>query len=251
MAVLTRLSRFSFRRPALVLLLLGGWLAACKDTLDTPPAPTDAEQGRDFQPVAVGSFWIYDVTETYWNFNRDSVVRYQLRERVDTVFRGATDDVNYRIVRARRADSSSTWRDDSSFSLVITPRLVRRTFANQPTVELVFPVREGSAWNPNLFNSLDSTSRTYANFDQPTTLPGGRTLARTVQVRDAGEDNIFYRREHSSTYARAIGRISRVARSLDFCQLNDSINTGCSTGPGYIVRGQEREEYLLDYGPRP
>lgn len=233
-----------------LLLLLGLAVAACTDTPDVPPTPTDAEVGRDFLPVAIGNFWVYDVKEVTWDFNDSTVERYQLRERVDTIYRGATGELNYRIVRARRFDDGTPWRDDTAFALILTPQLVRRTFANLPTVELIFPVREGRVWNPNLFNALDSTDRTYEGLDQPLTLPAGTTYPRTVRVRDLGEDNLYYRRQTVSTYARAVGRISRVARALDFCQLTDSLNVGCVTGPGYIVRGHEREEYLREYGPR-
>ncbi len=69
-------------------------------------------------------------------------------------------------------------------------------------------------------------------------------------MEDAGEDNLFYRRETLSVYAREVGRVRRVRRALDFCQYNDSLTTGCPVGPGYIIRGQEREETLREYGPR-
>lgn len=228
-------------------------LFACERTTEAPPASTDAELGRDFLPVAVGSFWIYDVVNHHWNYNEDSVERFQFRERVDTVFQGATGELNYRIVRARRADSTNAlgWRDDTAFALVLTPQLARRTFANRPTVELIFPVRQGTTWNPNLFNSLVSTERRYADLDQPLTLPDGQQFAQTVRVVDAGEDNLFFLNESVSTYARGVGLIRRVRRKLDFCQGNDSASTGCSVGSGFILRGQEREETLREYGPHP
>ncbi len=191
---------------------------------------------------------MYDVTDRTWSYNTDAFVEYQLRERVDTVYPGAAGEPVYRIVRSRRDDAQSPWRDDSVMAVVITTQLVRRTLANRTTVELVFPVGGQRAWNPNVFTGRDSTVRTYAAFDQPLSLPTGKQFARTVRVVDEGEDNLFYLREQSSSYARGVGRVSRIRRTLDFCQFNDSVTTGCSVGPGYIVRGFEREEYLREFG---
>ena len=237
-------------RRGLALLLLAGAVAACDPAPDGPVAPTDTVTGRDFLPVTVGQFWIYDVQEVHWNFNDSAVTRYQFRERVDTLYIGADGAPTFRVVRARRADALSQWRDDTAFALVLTPQLVRRTLANRPTVELVFPVRDGQSWNPNLFNSLDSTERRYVDFDQPLALPNGQQFAQTVRVVDLGEDNLIKRRDAHSAYARGVGRVSRVQRTLEFCQENDFPSTGCTPGSGYIVRGEEREEYLREYGPR-
>jgi hypothetical protein len=228
----------------LVPLLL---LAACHDQASVSPELTDEQTGRNFLPIAIGHYWIYDVTDRKWDFNVAQVSKYQLRERVDTVYPAATGEPTFRIVRSRRADASSPWRDDSVMAVVLTPQLVRRTMANRTTIELLFPVAAGKSWNPNLFNDLDSTTRAYVAFDQSQTLPTGLTFARTVAVTNEGQDNLFYRREAVSQYARNVGRISRIRRSLDFCQFNDSINIRCSIGPGYIIRGNEREEYLLEY----
>ncbi len=231
-------------------LLVGGFAACERGTID-PTTPTDAELGRDFLPLEVHRYWVYDVKETHWNFNEDSVAQYQMRELIDTLFEGADGEPTFRVVRSRRADSTDSWRDDTAFALVRTPQLVRRTFANIPTVELMFPVREGKSWNPNLFNSLDSTERRYRDLDQLLALPNGKQFSQTVQVLDQGEDNIIKRREAFSVYARGVGRVSRTTRSLKYCELSDSLTNPCPPGTDYIVRGMEREEYLAEYGIRP
>ncbi len=239
------------RRKGLALLALAASLASCDRSTEPPTPVSDAALGRDFLPVSVGRFWVYDVTERVWNFNSDSVTRFQLRERIDTIFTGADGEPTYRVISARRPDAASPWIEDTAFALVVTPQIVRRTQANRPILELLFPVKEGLVWNPNLFNALVPTDRQYAKLDQSVTLPTGQQFARTVRVEDAGENNLFYLRESVSTYARSVGRISRERRTLDFCQYNDSVSNGCTTGPGFIVRGNERLEYLTEYGPLP
>lgn len=244
-------------KPVAAGLLLGAGLlglGACDRETDVPPQPTDAETGRDFVPLPLNYQWVYDVVDREWNYNVMDSVRFQFREVVDTVYTNAAGELTYRIVRARRAEGSPFWRDDSTFALNLTPRLLRRTFANLPTVELLFPVRPGATWNPNMFNAADSTERRYEDLDAPMTV-SGRAYARTVRVVDAGEDNFFFLNRSETVYARGVGKIRHVRRTLDFCQLNDSLSSGgaggCSLGPGYVVRGKERDIRLREHGPRP
>lgn len=240
-----------------ILAALTGIASACRPERDPIPPPDDAALGRDFYPVAVGKFWVYDVEDHTWDLNNDSVERYQVRERVDTVYRGAAGETTYRLVRSRRPDSQSVWRDDSVFALVVTPQAVRRTFANVPTLDLVFPIREGVSWNPNQLNAADSLVRTYRDVDQPLVLTEPATrYEKTLLVLDEGEDNPLFLRAQQARYARGIGRIERSRRHLDFCNTNEEQRRLCvvanllPNGQYYIARGTERHEVLRDYGPR-
>ncbi|MBC7447179.1 MAG: hypothetical protein H7330_03905 [Hymenobacteraceae bacterium] len=225
-------------------------LGGCRDERDPilPPGPEAA--GREYFPLAVGHFWEYDVEEHHWGFNRDSVIHFQFRERVDTVYPGATGETTYHIVRSRRADSLSTWREDSARDVVVTLELIRRTIANVPTIELLFPVAEGKGWNPNLFNAADSTTRTYGQVGAALLLPSGRRFDRTLCVVDVPQLSAVQRREQEAAYAWNIGCVYRRRRLLDYCNQSD-VNQGlCQLGSGYIVRGFEREEQLRAWGPR-
>ncbi len=227
-------------------------LAGCRRDPDIPPALTDEQIGRDYFPFETGYFWVYDVEDHLWDNNIETVTRFQLRERVDTLFRGASGETTYRMVRSRRNTvQDTTWRDDSVFAIVITPQLIRRTSSNIPTIELTFPVREGRFWNLNAFSARDSVTRTYGPLDEALALPNGQSFTKTVTVTDDGEDNVYFLRAQSSTYARKIGRVRRIRRTYDYCQEFDERNVGCTAGAGdFIVRGFERFEYLREYGTR-
>lgn len=229
-----------------LLVALGG----CRDERDPilPPGPDAA--GREYFPLAVGQFWEYDVEEHHWDLNVDSVARFQFRERVDTVFQGATGELNYRIVRSRRADSTSVWLDDSATAVVLSSALVRRTTANVPTIELLFPVADGKGWNPNLFNSADSTRRSYARVGSEMTLANGQHFPRTVQVADEPLINAVKHHEVEAAYAWDIGCVYRHRKRLEFCNTDEVSQGLCQLGSNFIVRGSEREEQLRAWGPR-
>ena len=233
-----------------VLLALIGILGSSCTADRDPISPLDPATGRAYYPLAVGRFWEYDVEEHHWNYNRDSVIRFQVRERVDTTYNGATGELNYRLVRARRADANATWRDDSAVAIVLTPSLVHRTFANRPTIELVFPVVEGRSWNPNLFNAADSTSRTYSRVGQAQTLATGLVFPQTLRVADEANVTAVGRSESEAVYAWNVGRIYQRHTRLDYCNQTDVTAGLCQIGTGYIVRGTERIEQLRTWGPR-
>jgi hypothetical protein len=245
---LPRIFALGIQSFAVAALLVG--VTGCGDDRDPIPPLDPAAAGREYYPLAIGRFWEYDVEEHHWNFNRDSVVRFQLRERVDTVYEGATGELNYRIVRSLRTDSLAVWRDDSSAAVVLTSDLVHRTFANRPTVELMFPVMEGKSWNPNLFNASDSSSRTYTNVGQAKTLPSGRAFAKTLRVADEANITAVERNESESTYAWNVGKVYRRYMRLDYCNQSDANLGLCMIGTGYIVRGTDRTEQLRNWGPR-
>lgn len=227
------------------------WLGSCRAERDPIPPLSDEQAGRDFLPVKPGLFWVYDVEEKEWQFNVPTPTRFQFRERVDTIYQGADGQLTYRIIRSRRPDSAAPWRDDSVMALVVAPQYIRRTFANTPTLELVFPVFEGKNWNPSILSSDEPATRYYEALDQPLELPSGERFARTVRVVDEGEDNLFRLRKLASAYARGVGLIRRDRQIYDFCDYNDSLQTGCPNGTGtYIVRGFERHEWLREFGTR-
>ncbi len=238
------------------LLLVGGaslaLLVGCTEGDETIVQNEFPVSGREYFPLETGRFWEYDVEEHHWNYNRDSVVRCQFRERIDTVFLGATGEPTYRIVRSRRDDSLGVWREDSTLALVNTADLLRSTSNNVPAIELLFPVREGKSWNPNLFNSATTYAglRTYAGMDASLTLPYGRSFARTLRVIDEPQNSEVNRREQESAYAWGIGRIYRRRQILDYCNSQQVAEGRCQIGSGYIVRGATREEQLRKWGVR-
>lgn len=226
--------------------------AACREDRDPILPPGPELDGKEYYPVVVGQFREYNVVDHYWQLNRDSVVRYQLREEVDSAFTGAGGEPTYRIVRSTRADSTAiSWRPDSTLMVVANDAFIRQTSSNRPTVELVFAIREGKSWNANQLSGADATMRHYQGVGQAFTLPGGRKFDKTVRIVDDSLVSIVSARQQEAAYAWNIGRVYRKWRAIEYCNQND-INAGtpCQIGVGYKARGRQHEEQLYNWGPR-
>jgi hypothetical protein len=61
----------------------------------------------------------------------------------------------------RTSDTSNPWQPDSIWSIRKDEDKVLKTENNRPIVKLKFPLKEGSKWDGNQFNSLQDSNSVY------------------------------------------------------------------------------------------
>ena len=193
-----------FKRT-LFLLISTLFLAQCTEVVK----PSEEEIGRGYFPVAIGNYWIYDVTETNLvNFKLDSV-RYQVREIVDTTFTDQSGLLSYQIRKSRRANASMAWEQDSLIILNQFPNYIKRTQNNYSVVNLVFPVSESKTWNANRFNFNGNNNNEqefrYEKVDSPFLL-NNISFDKTLKVVQ-GEPNLYYLDNRFEIYSYGTGLI--------------------------------------------
>ena len=181
-------------------------------------SPTDATIGREYYPVKVGNYWIYDVVETRVSNNKYDSTKYQIRELIDTVFRNAANELTYRVVLSRKKSSDLNWTNDSLFSLNKSVGDVRRTQNNTKVINLLFPVQEGKQWNPNAFNTREADDiNFYKGVNQPFVL-NNITYDSTVTVVQ-GEPNNTVLDDRQEVYAYKVGLIYRNHTVYEYAQI--------------------------------
>ena len=184
----------------------------CSEEIQT----TDAAIGREYYPVKVGNYWIYDVVETKVSNNQYDSVKYQVRELVDTVFRNAENELTYQIVMSRKNSTDVNWGKDSLVLINKSLSDVRRTHNNFKKISLLFPVQEGKQWDTNAFNSLDSDDFSYSNVNQPFVL-NYVTYDSTVTVVQ-GEPNEVVLDDRTEVYAYNVGMIYKNFTVYEYAQ---------------------------------
>ncbi|RSK25201.1 hypothetical protein [Hymenobacter metallilatus] len=242
------------RRAARWLLsgtLLAAMLVGCQNETEILPNP-----GPEYYPLEVGTYRIYEVADTSWNNNVPKASRFQFREQVAAELSpDATGRPVYQVVRSRRATATDAWAVDSILTVTVAPQYIAEQRNNRGSVELVFPVAEGKAWNTNAFYSPD-TSRTvnrepnrfYTQVDQPFSITrAGKTYAyesTITTLNDVKFDvNIFYYTVKRTTFAKNVGPVYRVRRRLIYCGSGN-----CTPNPAFIYQGQSRSEVLIESG---
>ncbi len=230
-------------------------LAACaKEQTFVAPLPLQT----DYYPVAVGNVRIYAVADSSWVVTVPSVVNYEVRETVTGTYADAAGQPVFQIQRATRPTASSPWTNDSVFSVRLNNQTVVLNRANRPSVELIFPVREGRTWNYSAYgagpaDTLSDTTRAYRRVGKPfvtAAVPNGaaRTYDRTLTTTDIGlaeDDNLYNLKTYEQVFAQGVGPVFRRRRRYNYTDGN-----GASTPvPGVIYSGQARIETLIDFKP--
>ncbi|GGF08344.1 hypothetical protein [Hymenobacter cavernae] len=215
------------------------------------------ETGAAYYPVEVGTYRIYNVIDSTWNSNVIGVTRYQFRERITESFTDAAGKLAYRVVRSRRTLTTDAWKDDSVMQVNPSMQTVLLTRNNRRTVELVFPVQEGTSWNRDAYNTLDTVTfhnRSYVRAGQPfDATTNGQTVhyEQTVTTEDSGvnsegqtiDDGILQVAKFRQVYARNVGLVYRVRRRYFYCPVG-----ACVPNKSYIYLGRVRSETLVESG---
>jgi hypothetical protein len=214
--------------------------------------------GREYYPVKVGNYWIYDVSETTFTnqFLTDPAdsVTYQVRERVDTVFRNQVGELTYKVIRSKRTRPGQPWGQDSLVTIIKSSSDVRYTYDNLKTVKLVFPVVEHKQWDGNAFNvlqpdnsqGLEKFKFTYAQVGQPFALPD-TSYQHTVKVIQFLRQDAIKLVGRQEVYALGVGMIHK--RIIDYHYEICKTEKCEEVRPGFIVHGRRIIQKLSTFGP--
>lgn len=228
----------------IILLVLACGLWQCTEVSELRD-----EIDREYFPVKVGNYWIYDVSETTFSnqFVQEAAdsVTYQVRERVDTVFRDQTGELTYKLIRSRRNNASQPWGSDSIVTIQKSMLDLRYTRDNLKTVRMVFPVRENKAWNGNAFNFRDPEEFTYTQVGQAFTL-GDTTYQNTLHVVQDYSDNLVELDDRHEVYALGVGMVYK--RVIDFIYCTGESGVNCETGERFILYGRRIFYKLQAFG---
>ena len=245
-------------------LLSAAVLGGCKNTTEAVP-----DLGHGYYPLAVGNTWTYAVRDSVWSVanlatptSTPAASSFQLRETIAEVLTDAAGQPTYRMVRARRANTTANWVDDSVFTISAPGSALILNRGNIRTVELIFPPRPGRSWNLNAFNNnyndtITAETRQYSVVGQPFTTDGANTglppvtYAATISTANtvmATESSLLRRVSYQQVYAQGVGPVYR--RRDNFAAL-----TYTSQTPPYnqifpkdaYTSGFTRREMLIDF----
>ncbi|MGI4835647.1 MAG: hypothetical protein ACRYFK_19505 [Janthinobacterium lividum] len=222
---------------------------------------------NDYYPLALGTYRTYVVQDSTWTSANVTASQYQQRERVSEQFTDAAGLPAYRLVRARRADASAAWVDDSVLVVQPLPRALLLTRSNVRTVELIYPPQAGKGWNQfaltvngqaatyQFVDTITNITRRYGpRVGGPYTTPAAgpapaATYATTATVLDvkpvALNDGIYRRNGYQQVVALGTGP---VLRRRYYYELFTTGSGGQQTPTSTIQNGSSRRETLLETG---
>ena len=152
----------------------------------------------DYFPLLVGKYITYDLDSTVFiKFGqKDTIIKYQVKDSIETQI---TDNIGrpaFRIVRYMRKNSGQSWTPSNTFMATPTATTIEFVENNLRFIKLVLPVKQDYTWKGNTYidtYSLNSTTKYFDNWDYaydsvngPITL-GGSLLNNTIKVTQRDE----------------------------------------------------------------
>jgi len=232
----------------LAILASAALLDSCRNESVTP------NPVADYYPLEVGTYRAYAVSDTTWTKGVATVTNYQLREAITQQYADAAGQPAYRILRARRANSTAAWADDSVFVVQPLSQSVTLTRDNVRTIELIYPLTGGKTWRKYSFTTTraDSVRAFDPTVGKPYTTPGAapKTYDLTATVRDvepvALNDGLYRRAGYLQVFAQGAGPVAR--RRYYYETFITLPNQAQQLTPGVIQQGRSRLEVLIDSG---
>lgn len=124
---------------------------------------------RDYNPLRLGAYIIYDVDSTIWNdFDSSKTVRHcQIRYTYTDTFRDNQDMLSYQVDVMTRPDANSAqWVTNDVFFVTPTETGLEVIQNNLRIQKLAFPVENGKTWKGNSKIAVnDADLNFYADWD--------------------------------------------------------------------------------------
>lgn len=198
--------------------------------------PIEAGIDTSYQPLDIGSYWIYEVDQTiYFGENDSESDQFFYRDRIRNFYLSAQNEPVFVVERAKSYDQVF-WVTELEYTLDLRENLLVRTIQNQPVVVLNFPMTDGKAWDGMVFQPRDPDEFETEILDQ---VDGSK---RIKVIQEEFDDLITVRDNRYEIYGEKVGMIEKLDEVISYCSRNDCLGDQLIDG-GYSVFMK-----LVDYG---
>jgi len=200
------------------LLLL--FFTSCSKEVEEAP-----DMGYDYVPLEQGLFISYQVESIIWDDNNQTVdtTNYQLKMVVDTAFIDNMGRKSYRWNRYTKTDTSD-WVYEHTYAITKTNERLETVEGNNRYVRLAFPVRLGSHWDLNAFNTKDQLEVKYIDVNVPKSI-GGKSFSQCAIALLEDNSSLINEYFQEDIYARNVGLVQRTDIHIDK-EFTGEINKG-------------------------
>ena len=184
---------------------------------------------NDYYPLQVGKYITYNLDSTLFiNFGeKDTVISYQVQDKVDAAVTDNLGRKAYRIIRYIRKNSSDDWSPNNTFMAVPTDNSVEYVENNLRYLKLQLPITQDFSWKGNSYIDtyslasvlayMDDWDYIYDSVNVPLTI-NSLSFDSTIKVSErddslnipiTSETSIADRNYSVEKYAKGVGLIYR------------------------------------------
>ena len=183
---------------------------------------------REYFPLRVGDFKIYQVAETRITLNVPEDFEYQIKIIVTDSFNNAEGDYSYVLTRLKRNSENEDWTSLDTWIARLSEQELVVSEQNIPYVKLSFPVIGGKEWNSNKYNNehtgincpgIFNTCSPYKYSDEITTYQSstGIVLDKAIEVVESDISDPIQIDIRKSKYAYNVGLVFKEINRQEFC----------------------------------
>lgn len=219
------------------LILIFLILAGC----DQEKESLNPDFGKEYQPLGIGNFWIYEVDEIiYYGENDSESDQYFYKDSVRTSYLNAVGEIAFVVERSKSSDRQN-WIFELEYTMIHRDKVFLRTVNNRALVALVFPPELGRIWNGNIYQAQGNDDFEIEQVGQ-TNFPGFEGVS-TVRVSQEDLDDLITIRDiRYEVFGRGVGLLEKYDEVLTYCSRNDCL------GQQLITSGSKTHLKLLEYG---
>ncbi len=191
--------------------------------------------GKDYQPLEVGLYWIYEVEEMIvFGENDSQTEQYFIRDIVDYSFINSQNEEVF-VIRRERSENRINWLPLPGYSLHFRGNALLRNFENQKTVNLVLPARVGTKWDAMVYNSSPRDDFEIEFMGNVTI--GLQLFQRSLIVRqEEDDDKVTFRDNRYEIYTRGVGMVEQYYEVFTYCSRNDCL--------GQMIKDSGRKTHM-------
>lgn len=220
---------------------MAGSILSCTD-----PVAQEWLDIEGYYPLSIGADWVYDIDETTIDGTGQTHSVYQLKSTITGSITNPDGSHSFVIHRAFRPDEAGIWMPLDTWAARRNLKELIVTEKNTAFVKLISPIRDGTSWNGNSFNSLPGDDQCgldgelcdqyrYTLINEPFS-SGELAFDETITVNQNNNTDIIVSYDvRKEVYARGVGLVYKESTILEYCTedacLGDQI-----VSKGYILK---------------
>lgn len=201
---------------------------ACKK--DAVEKPLDMKYS--YFPMDTGRWVEYTVDSIVWNdFYPESDSRhvdtfnFKIRESLDSYFIDIQGKQALKIVRYKKVNDTSAWFIKDVWFANLTNTTAEKVEENQRYIKLVFPLKDGSSWNGNEYNTMDAWAYECKSVDAPLVI-NGLSFDSAAVILQYDQTTLINRIYGKEVYAKNVGLVFKEYINVETNPSDMSVKNG-------------------------
>ncbi|HPQ07764.1 MAG TPA: hypothetical protein PK995_00890 [Bacteroidia bacterium] len=231
---------FLFKNIIICFTLVALFSSCKKDNVSTT-----LDLGKDYFPVSIGHYIVYDVDSTVYDeiTHQPTTYKYRLKEIITQSFINDENTTSYRLERyIKYFDSTKSydqipWQIKNVWTIIPYSNSIEKVEENIRYVKLIFPIKQNSQWDGNAKNTLGEKKYNYEYIDNSENI-NNIHFDKVLKVKQYEYRSLIKYQNEYEKYAKNVGLVYKEMINLESQNIIPNVPVENRAEKGYILRMQ-------------